>query len=464
MRGATMEARLLGFVEALEVVLHHAARVRVTGAEKVGLLASAGRVLAEEVRADRDQPAFDRATRDGFAVRAAEWAAGRRLRVAGLVRAGETWAGKALSSGEAVEIMTGAAVPSGADAVAMVEHAELGEGLVWAAAGRGLRAEENIVRRASEARSGESLLAAGRAMGAAEIALAAACGCAEIAVRKRPVVAIVATGDELVEVEETPGDSQIRNSNGTALAAMVEAAGGEARRLAIARDSRESLQERIAEGRGSDLLLLSGGVSVGKYDLVEEVLAEFGAEFFFRGVRMQPGRPVVFGRLRKAASQRDSQSASQQDSESASQRDSESASQQDSESASQQDSESASQRVGESADAREWVYFFGLPGNPVSTLVTFQCFVGPMLRALCGAGAEGPRFVQATLAEEVKGKAGLTRILPAILRHDLERPEVRIVGSQGSGDLAANARANCYAVLEDGRSYDSGDVISVLLR
>ena len=464
MRGATTEARVLGFVEALEVVLHHAAGVRVTGAEKVGLLASAGRVLAEEVRADRDQPAFDRATRDGFAVRAAEWTAGRRLRVAGLVRAGETWAGKALSSGEAVEIMTGAAVPSGADAVAMVEHAELGEGLVWAAAGRGLSAEENIVRRASEARSGESLLAAGRAMGAAEIALAAACGCAEIAVRKRPVVAIVATGDELVEVEETPGDSQIRNSNGTALAAMVEAAGGEARRLAIARDSRESLQERIAEGRGSDLLLLSGGVSVGKYDLVEEVLAEFGAEFFFRGVRMQPGRPVVFGRLRKAASQRDSQSASQQDSESASQRDSESASQQDSESASQQDSESASQRVGESADAREWVYFFGLPGNPVSTLVTFQCFVGPMLRALCGAGAAGPRFVQATLAEEVKGKAGLTRILPAILRHDLERPEVRIVGSQGSGDLAANARANCYAVLEDGRSYDSGDVISVLLR
>ena len=464
MRGATTEARVLGFVEALEVVLHHAAGVRVTGAEKVGLLASAGRVLAEEVRADRDQPAFDRATRDGFAVRAAEWTAGRRLRVAGLVRAGETWAGKALSSGEAVEIMTGAAVPSGADAVAMVEHAELGEGLVWAAAGRGLSAEENIVRRASEARSGESLLAAGRAMGAAEIALAAACGCAEIAVRKRPVVAIVATGDELVEVEETPGDSQIRNSNGTALAAMVEAAGGEARRLAIARDSRESLQERIAEGRGSDLLLLSGGVSVGKYDLVEEVLEEFGAEFYFRGVRMQPGRPVVFGRLRKAASQRDSQSASQQDSESASQRDSESASQQDSESASQQDSESASQRVGESADAREWVYFFGLPGNPVSTLVTFQCFVGPMLRALCGAGAAGPRFVQATLAEEVKGKAGLTRILPAILRHDLERPEVRIVGSQGSGDLAANARANCYAVLEDGRSYDSGDVISVLLR
>ena len=432
MRGATTEARVLGFVEALEVVLHHAARVRVTGAEKVGLLATAGRVLAEEVRADRDQPAFDRATRDGFAVRAAEWTAGRRLRVVGLVRAGETWSGKALSSWEAVEIMTGAAVPSGVDAVAMVEDAEFGEGMVWVAAGRGLRAEENIVRRASEARRGEVLLTAGRAMGAAEIALAAACGRAELAVYQRPAVAIVATGDELVEVEETPGDSQIRNSNGTALAALVEAAGGEARRLAIARDSRESLRERIAEGRRSDLLLLSGGVSVGKCDLVEEVLAEFGAEFFFRGVRMQPGRPVVFGRLRKAASQ--------------------------------QDGEAASQRVSESAEAREWTYFFGLPGNPVSTQVTFHCFVGPMLRAWCGAGTAGPMFVQATVVEEVRGKAGLTRILPAILRHDLERPEVRIAGWQGSGDLAANARANCYALLADGRSYNSGDVISVLLR
>jgi molybdopterin molybdotransferase len=418
------EARGLGFAEALEVVLRCAAEVSVGGVEKVGLLASAGRVLAEEVRADRDQPAFDRATRDGFAVRAAEWTAGRRLRVVGLVRAGEAWAGKSLSSGEAVEIMTGAAVPSGADAVAMVEHAELGKGMVWAAAGRGLRAEENIVRRASEARRGEVLLAAGRAMGVAEIALAAACGRAEIAVHKRPVVAIVATGDELVEVDETPGDSQIRNSNGAALAALVEAAGGEARRLAIARDSRESLRERIAEGRGSGLLLLSGGVSVGKYDLVEEVLAEFGAEFYFRGVRMQPGRPMVFGRLRKAASQ----------------------------------------RVGELAEEREWTYFFGLPGNPVSTLVTFHCFVGPMLRALCGADAAGPRFVQATLVEEMKAKAGLTRILPATLRHDWERPEVRIVESQGSGDLAANARANCYAVLADRRSYNSGDVISVLLR
>jgi molybdopterin molybdotransferase len=434
MCGRPSQVRVLSFEEALQVVLHHAARVRAPEAETVGLLASAGRVLAEEVRADRDQPPFDRATRDGFAVRAGEWTAGRRLRVVGLVRAGEGGAGKALSSAEAVEIMTGAAVPSGADAVAMVEHAEQGKGEVWAAAGRSLAVGENIVRRGSEARLGERLLAAGTALGAAQIALAAACGRAELAVYQRPEVAIVATGDELVEVEETPSDSQIRNSNGVALAAMVEAAGGGARRLAIARDSRESLRERIVEGRKSELLLLSGGVSVGRYDLVEEVLAEFGAEFLFTGVRMQPGRPVVFGRLRTC------------------------------ESASERISKSASQRVGEPAVEREWTTFFGLPGNPVSTQVTFQCFVGPMLRTICGAGVAGPRFVQATLAEDVKGKAGLTRILPAILRHDLECPAVQIVRSQGSGDLAANARANCYAVLPEGRDCKAGDVISVLLR
>lgn len=432
MNRAIAAARVLGFAEALEVVLRHAAEARTTGVERVVLPASAGRVFTEEMRADRDQPPFDRATRDGFAVRAEEWAVGHRLRMVGQVRAGEAWAGGELAPGEAAEIMTGAAVPGGADAVAMVEHAEQAGGEVWAAVGRTLRAEENIVRRGSEARQGDVLLAAGTAMGAAEIALAAACGCAEIAVRKRPVVTIVTTGDELVEVEETPGEQQIRNSNGYALAALVEAASGQAARLTIARDTWQDLRERIAAGRGSDLLLLSGGVSVGKFDLVEEVLAEFGAEFFFTGVRMQPGGPVVFGRLSKLERGGTPTQVSEA-------------------------------RSGAPSSV-EWTYFFGLPGNPVSTLVTFQCFVQPMLRAMCGAGVAGPRFVQATLAEEVNGKDGLTRILPATLKHDLERPSVQIVRTQGSGDLAANARANCYAVLEDGRNYNSGDVISVLLR
>jgi molybdopterin molybdotransferase len=272
------------------------------------------------------------------------------------------------------------------------------------------------------------------AMGAAEIAVAAACGRADLAVYKRPTVAIVATGDELVELAETPEAQQIRNSNGYALAVLVSAAGGEPRRLAVARDTGEDVRARIEEGRGSNLLLLSGGVSAGRYDLVEDVLAGSGAEFFFTGVRMQPGRPVVFGRMAKAEQDGPPTQVSEA-------------------------------RPG-APDAAEWTYFFGLPGNPVSTQVTFHCFVEPMLRAMCGAGAglEGPKFVQATLAEEVKGKAGLTRLLPARLRHDLERPEVRLVGWKGSGDLAANARANCYAVLPDGRDLKVGDVITVLLR
>jgi molybdopterin molybdotransferase len=164
------------------------------------------------------------------------------------------------------------------------------------------------------------------------------------------------------------------------------------------------------------LMVLSGGVSMGEYDLVEEVLVGMGAEFFFTGVRMQPGKPVVFGRLPAA---------------------------------------------GEFGER----YFFGLPGNPISTQVTFHCFVAPLLRAMGGAGGRGPRFVQATLGEDVAGKAGLMRMLPARVTMDRVRPEVRLVGWQGSGDLAAYARANCYAVLPpDKERFVAGDVISILLR
>src|ERR1019366_6685463 len=230
MNTATAETRVLEFADALKAVLRHAATVRVPGAENVALLASAGRVLAGDVVADRDQPPFDRATRDGFAVRATEWAAGTRLRVVGQVRAGEAWAGGEMAAGAAIEIMTGAGGPRGADAVVMIEHVKQGGHQVWAASGRSLAVGENIVPRGSEARAGEVLLIAGTAMGAAEIALAAACGRAQIAVGKRPLVAIVATGDELVELDQTPEAHQIRNSNSYALAAMVEAAGGQARR------------------------------------------------------------------------------------------------------------------------------------------------------------------------------------------------------------------------------------------
>ena len=445
-------AQVLGFAEALDLVLRHAALVRPPGSEQVALLASAGRVLAGEVLADRDQPPFDRATRDGFAVRAEDFTAGQRLRIAGQVRAGEAWVGE-LASGCAIEIMTGAPVPHGADAVAMLEHADQAGSEVWATAGRSLQAGDNIVPRASEARQGDILLAPGTAMGAAEIALAAACGRAQLVVHKRPSVAIVATGDELVELDQTPQPRQIRNSNSCALAAMVQAAGGRAQRLPIARDTRDDLRDRIAEGCKSDLLLLSGGVSAGKYDLVEDVLAEFGAEFFFTGVKMQPGKPVVFGRLPRAASRRASQPEDLDAGVLIGAGFSPSAS-----------NEKIGGALAPEGTANEWTYFFGLPGNPVSTQVTFHCFVQPLLRALCGAGVAGPNFVQATLTEDIRARPGLTRFLPASLTHDLTKPQVRLVGWQGSGDLAANARANCYAVFPDGLDLRAGDAITLLLR
>jgi len=319
-----------------------------------------------------------------------------------------------------VEIMTGAPVPAGADAVVMVEHVEGTDGRVRLVAGRSLKVGENIVGRGVEAPAGAAVVPAGTVVGAAEVALGATCGQEELTVRARPRVAIVATGDELVGIRETPESHQIRNSNGYGMAVLVARAGGMPERLPIARDLREEVRERIAEGRKADLLLLSGGVSMGKYDLVEEVLAEFGAEFLFTGVRMQPGKPLVFGRLPERET-----------------------------------------GYGSGPEC----YFFGLPGNPVSTQVTFHCFVEPLLRALAGAEIAGPRFVQATLSAEAVGKPGLTRVLPARLTSDLERPTVRLVDWKGSGDLAANARANCYAVLPAERDrMAASEVITVLLR
>jgi molybdopterin molybdotransferase len=410
-----IQVGVVGFDEALKIVLDHATGLAGGGGEVLELLACGGRVLAEGVKADRDQPPFDRSTRDGFAVRATDVIAGS-LKVVGQIRAGERWPGGALGHNAAIEIMTGAPIPEGADAVVMVEHVEVDGDVIRLVTGRSIRNGENVVPQGSEARMGQEVLAVGTLIGGAEIALAAACGSASLRVFRRPRVAVVATGDELVELEATPGPQQIRNSNSYGLAELVGRAGGEAVRLPIAADRRAELEEIMRSARSCDLMLLSGGVSMGKYDLVEEVLEALGAEFFFTGVKMQPGKPVVFGRL-PATSEFPAQ------------------------------------------------FFFGLPGNPVSTQVTFHCFVEPLLRAMGGGGVEGPCFVQATLMEEVAGKAGLMRVLPARLTTDRVRPEVRLVGWQGSGDLAANARANCYAVLPPEKErFGVGDIITVLLR
>ena len=407
-----MSERVLRFEQALDEVLTHARSVAgVRAVEVVGLLAGAGRVLGAGVVADRDQPPFDRATRDGYAVRAGE----RELRVVGSVRAGERWLGEAIGEGEAVEIMTGAPVPAGADAVVMVEHTALVDELLRVEDGRALRVGENVVPRGAETRAGCVVLPAGRLLGAAEISVAASCGMAQVLVLARPKVAIVATGDELVELDEPMEAWQIRNSNSYALAALVSAAGGVGERLAIARDTLGELRAQVAEGREADLLLLLGGVSMGKYDLVEQVLREFRAEFFFTGALIQPGKPIVFGRLRKQNG--------------------------------------------------DWTYFFGLPGNPVSAQVCFHLFVAPMLRALAGRSEIAPVFVEARLAEDVRGGARVTRFLPAEIAGGWDGVEVRVVGWQGSGDVVANARGNGYVVLPAGvEEFPAGLTVRVLLR
>jgi len=408
-----MSERVLPFDQALAEVLTQARSAGVArGVEAVELLAGAGRVLAAAVVADRDQPAFDRATRDGYALRAGD--VGGELRVVGSVRAGEEWVGKVLGEREAIEIMTGAPVPVGADAVVMVEHVVVEGDALRVEGGRTLRVGENVVPRGAETVAGKVVLPAGRVMGAAEISVAASCGLAEVSVFARPKVAIIATGDELVELDEPMEAWQIRNSNSYALAALVEAAGGVGLRLAIARDTLGELRAQVAEGREADLLLLSGGVSMGKYDLVEQVLQEFRAEFFFTGALIQPGKPIVFGRL---------------------------------------------------PSEKGWTYFFGLPGNPVSAQVCFALFVAPMLRTLSGRTEIAPVFVEARLAEEVKGGARVTRFLPAELSGGWDGVEVRVVGWQGSGDVAANARGNGYVVLPAGvEHFPVGLTVRVLLR
>jgi len=401
---------VLSYAEAAECVLHHAEKLRRAehAVDQAPLLAASGRVLAQPIVADRNLPPFPRSTRDGFACRAGKLTAGP-LRVAGLLRAGEPWMSGTLAAGDAVEIMTGAAVPPGADCVVMIEHVEVSGGFVRLTAPRTLAPGENIVDAGSEARAGDILVPAGRRMTVPQIAAAAACGYATLAVFARPRVAILATGDELVDVIRTPLPHQIRNSNSYSLAAQTLAAGAAPAILPVVRDDWAATEEALAAATGRDLILLSGGVSVGKFDFVERALLRRGAEFQFTGARIQPGRPVVFGRLPDA-------------------------------------------------------YFFGLPGNPVSTMVTFALFVAPLLRALGGEADAGPRFVTARLEEEMRVKTGLTRFLPARLESDMRDARVRPVPWHGSGDLAAAAQANGFVVVpETTEQLSAGERVSVLL-
>ena len=412
---------VLSFENARRVVEEHAAlirgaRIQSGGTESVDLLAAAGRVLSERVIADRDLPPFPRSTRDGYAVRSADLSSlPATLDVIAEIRAGERVdrIPANIGDGQAASIMTGAPVPVGADAVVMVEYTSQREHRVEIT--RRVAPGENIVPRGAEAREGTVLLDCGLRLNPAAIALAASVGKSRLPVYKRPRVAVLTTGDEIVDVDATPGPTQIRNSNSFSLAAQIQQAGGEAVLLPIAPDELQGLRPLIAEGLTSDLLLLTGGVSMGRYDLVEQALSELHAEFFFTGAKIQPGRPVVFGRC---AMEKGSAGAG---------------------------------GSGTPSRKSSATYFFGLPGNPVSTLVTFELFARPMLDALAGQEPRNLIFLHARLKKEIRTKIGLQRFLPAVVSGEFDQAEAELVPWQGSGDVAAIARANCYVVIPPDR-------------
>jgi molybdopterin molybdotransferase len=375
--------------------------------ESIRLEDSLGRVLAQEICADRPYPPFDRSIRDGFAVRASEVAPGAKLKCIGELKAGDT-PSVTVTTGTCVQIMTGAAVPSGADAVVMIEHTRAeGATIVF---DRTITSGQHIVPRGSEASAGEALLRAGMRLGFAEIAVAAQVGAVQVEVYRRPRVAILSTGDEVVAAETKPGDFQIRNSNAYSLAAQVTLAGGEPVVLPNAYDLEEDLRAKITQGLKEDLLILSGGVSAGKYDLVENVLRGLGAEFFFDAVAIRPGKPTVFGTCQGKP-------------------------------------------------------VFGLPGNPISTMVTFELFASLAVQMLSRIEPHPLAFLEARLGEALSEKTGLAHFLPAKLKWPEGTPTVAPVRWQGSGDIAAVAKSNCFLYIPADRSrYECGESVSVLPR
>jgi molybdopterin molybdotransferase len=399
---------MLTFEEARKQVIEEVGKRKGPRATSVVSVWDAlGLVLAQEVKTDREYPPFDRSTRDGYAVGSKEAVLGAQLRCVGEIKAGDTVRERSVA-GTCWQIMTGAAVPAGADAVVMIEQTSREGDLVRFE--RAAQPGQNIVPRGSEASAAQTILTPGMRLGFAELALAAQVGAVELECACRPRVAILSTGDEVVLIDETPGPFQIRNSNSVSLAAQVRIAGGEPVVLGNAADRIEDLGEKIERGLKEDALVLSGGVSMGKYDLVESALKAMGAEFFFDAVAIRPGKPAVFGMCRGKP-------------------------------------------------------VFGLPGNPVSTMVTFELFVTPATDLLSGAEARALPLVEARLAEAMKEKSGLAHFLPARLEWRGGLAEVRALKWQGSGDVAALAKANSFLVVRaDREKLQAGENVSVLLR
>jgi len=359
--------------------------------ESVPLRDSVRRILREDVLSDADSPPFDKAIRDGFAVRVEDLdSIPVVLSVVGESRAGLA-ANVTVERGQCCEIMTGAPLPAGSNAVVMVENTErVSPNSVRIL--RGVRENEGLLRRGAEARQGELILRSGRRIGLADLGLLAGNGKSTVLVSAKPSVAVIATGDELVEVEETPKPDQIRNSNSYTICAQVEEAGARPTALGIARDDLDDLRRKICQGLEQDILIVSGGVSVGKYDLVEKVFAEFGVEVLFDKIAMKPGKPTVFGH-------------------------------------------------------RGQTYVFGLPGNPISTMVAFHMFVRPLILFLLKAENTAPKVLEAKLEAPAKCDPERAALVPALVRFDGGQYWIRPAPWKGSSDLVGLSRANALIMI-----------------
>ena len=379
------------------------------GLERIALEDSIGRILAEDVVADSDLPPFNRSQMDGYAVKAADTKdAPVTLKLVGESAAGRGWRGT-LKRGEAVRIMTGAAVPDGADAVQKLEVAREDA----AASVTLLEPTEKgryIVPKGKEGKKGKTVLPSGERITPTNISIPAAFGCAKVKVSKRPRVAIISTGSEIVDISKKPGRDQIRNSNSIMLKGLCEQAGAVATVYPNVGDDISDLKFQISDAiRSADILVTTGGVSVGKYDLTKLALNELGAAIFFERVALKPGKPTVFGRLKKTL-------------------------------------------------------VFGLPGNPVSAAVTFYLFVRKAMLQMQSAGVLDLEHATALASKSVKSTKERDTYLPCSLSIETDgRLMIEPVNWHGSSDFVGFSRADALAIIPKGSSVGEGYPVSILL-
>ncbi len=399
---------MLTVEEALELVK---SRCGPLPARRVPLGEAAGLRLAEDIASDIDSPPHDKAMMDGYAVRSADREKERRILE-------EIAAGAvphfALTPGTASRIMTGAPLPEGADAIVPVEKTELIDATTVRLEQVDPARGQNVLYRGSSMRERDVVVQRGAVVRPIEIAILAETGHGAVAVVPRPRMAVLPTGNELVAVTERPGPGQIRNSNGPMLVALGRRAGAETTDLEVARDSYEHLTQRIVEGLTHDILVLSGGVSAGTFDLVPQVLAEQGVEQVFHKIALKPGKPLWFGIKRGEATNRTT-------------------------------------------------LVFGLPGNPVSSLVCFELFVRPAIAALAGHGFVQLESFRAKLVSDYEYKGDRAACLPARVRHLPAETDVEILPWAGSADLATLTGANGLVRLPaERRRFSTGSELEVL--